>query len=664
MTENWDLVAYTLGATEGLVPVPAMKRRAWMDATPFAFARRCLPLTVANQAGWVVCTPFDISVRWNGSAAVGSLRIEVGEPTHPAAGFVVDHFGSGVITFGIPWLFRTPPGVVMSVRGTPNFWVDGAHPLDGIVETDWMTATFTMNWRITRPHHWVRFAAGDPVCFLQPLSIDTLERAEPRIAALDDDPDLDAEYRRWLESRRKFNATNDDPRAWERNYFTGKNSVGAPAPEHRTRVHIEPFANAPMDSPASAPAPSTTGTTEDTSKFTEAIPIPAAYPGDARTYRRWAWVADDFFYWSTTALRAAFEQTLAPGHPRDHAVWRVESAGGRLACLTADPASLFSSETRAKFLAALTHWAWDNIGVGSVEIADVAMALPGCFELPASPPSQPGYEFVYSLTEGGFSGGNLLIDGPGSVEVDPAEAQTPPRWGTNEMSPDFNRLCIVDNKTSIRLGEVFGVPDPLRSPVFIRGHIRPGGLRATGSVDYLRAASVLKNATQSWAQDHPECADADACSIGVEITVKRDGSPGSVSVLSAWYADREPGHSDPDTEDAARTFAEGLHFFEGPGTVTFSLPITGLPASGDQFIVEPGVHIAEDSEGAIATTPDGQSHRLGAGSVFILNTIQAGDTLTEIADRAAKEFGLESIPFDQVVIALDKLQSVGLLRKL
>jgi hypothetical protein len=28
-------------------------------------------------------------------------------------------------------------------------------PLDGIVETDWLEATFTMNWKLTRPNHTV-----------------------------------------------------------------------------------------------------------------------------------------------------------------------------------------------------------------------------------------------------------------------------------------------------------------------------------------------------------------------------------------------------------------------------------------------------------------------------------------------------------------------------
>lgn len=38
----------------GLPLTPAPIDRDWMDATPDRFAYRCLPLVIANQAGWVI----------------------------------------------------------------------------------------------------------------------------------------------------------------------------------------------------------------------------------------------------------------------------------------------------------------------------------------------------------------------------------------------------------------------------------------------------------------------------------------------------------------------------------------------------------------------------------------------------------------------------------
>ncbi|HMZ02762.1 MAG TPA: DUF6065 family protein, partial [Burkholderiaceae bacterium] len=68
------------------------------------------------------------------------------EDLGPNKGQITSHFGSGILTFSLPYLFRTSPGYGMLVRGPTNCAKDGAAPLDGIVETDWAPYSFTMNW--------------------------------------------------------------------------------------------------------------------------------------------------------------------------------------------------------------------------------------------------------------------------------------------------------------------------------------------------------------------------------------------------------------------------------------------------------------------------------------------------------------------------------------
>ena len=45
------------------------------------------------------------------------------------------HFGEAVLTFSLPYLFRTPRGVNLWVKGPSNWIKDGIQPLEGIVET-------------------------------------------------------------------------------------------------------------------------------------------------------------------------------------------------------------------------------------------------------------------------------------------------------------------------------------------------------------------------------------------------------------------------------------------------------------------------------------------------------------------------------------------------
>src|SRR5262245_21841832 len=50
------LSAYCINRALPLSLVPASRERAWMEATDRRFANRCLPLLIANQAGWfIIC---------------------------------------------------------------------------------------------------------------------------------------------------------------------------------------------------------------------------------------------------------------------------------------------------------------------------------------------------------------------------------------------------------------------------------------------------------------------------------------------------------------------------------------------------------------------------------------------------------------------------------
>ena len=74
---------------------------------------------------------------WNGGSEAGALVIEgAGEPS----GTAVSHFGHGILTFPIPFLFRTPPGTTLLIRGPANAPKDAIAPLEGLVETDWAVA--------------------------------------------------------------------------------------------------------------------------------------------------------------------------------------------------------------------------------------------------------------------------------------------------------------------------------------------------------------------------------------------------------------------------------------------------------------------------------------------------------------------------------------------
>lgn len=223
--------------------VPAASERTWMDETPERFAYRCLPLTIANGMGWELLLPFAISAEWNGGAELSDIAVSApgGEDVHQ---FAASHFGSGILTFQTHYLFRTEPAVALWVRGSPNRPKDGIAPLDGIVETDWLTFTFTMNWMFTRPGR-VTFAKDEPYCFITPVAYRALDEVVPEIRPIADDPDVQAGYEEYRRLRLEFNqklANSDEDavrKGWQKWYFRGVTPAGVTGnPRHISKIRL------------------------------------------------------------------------------------------------------------------------------------------------------------------------------------------------------------------------------------------------------------------------------------------------------------------------------------------------------------------------------------------------------------------------------------------
>ena len=212
------------GSSENLVPVefkalrliphgwgegwqlrPSPARRHWMDELPHAY--KCLPLVVANQWGWQVLCPTDVVATWDGTAALSGLRVEVPPQYEPA---IKSQFGAGIITFSPPWLFRTPPGWDLYLKGPSNRWKLNCVPLEGVIETWWLNYTFTLNWKLLQPGT-VIFRQGESLGQLLPVPHLTFEGAtaiEAPIGLLE--PKAAEGLLQWQEKRRSIAGQEDN----------------------------------------------------------------------------------------------------------------------------------------------------------------------------------------------------------------------------------------------------------------------------------------------------------------------------------------------------------------------------------------------------------------------------------------------------------------------
>ena len=233
--------------------VPAPVQRGWMGATDEQFAKRCLPLLMANQAGWHLLNDREVTVEWDGGSGPGSVVVRHAEAATdardgrllPDQERSMSHFGYGIVTWQVPYLFRTPPGFNLLVRGPANEPKDGIQALEGLVETDWAVATFTVNWKLTRVGVPVTFAVDEPIALLVPQRRGELAAFSPEVRDASSDPELDGGYKAWFDSRTAFVAGQRaglcTKAEWQKHYARGRAPGGEEAPEHELHMRLRAF---------------------------------------------------------------------------------------------------------------------------------------------------------------------------------------------------------------------------------------------------------------------------------------------------------------------------------------------------------------------------------------------------------------------------------------
>jgi hypothetical protein len=243
--------------------VPAPADRDWMDTGTKGWANRCLPLRIANQAGWCILNDTDFDAIWDGQNGLESLKIVPQRKSREPI-FANSMFGYGILTISIPFLFRMPPLHNLMVRGPANFFKDGAAPLEGLVEADWTPYTFTMNWKITRARLPIRFTSGEPICMLTPVPRGELNQFRGEIRNLQSEPELLAGYTTWHQQRvarekERMESASSQRQGVQGHYIRGQGYLGEAGSGHQTKLSLKPFTEAEppifTQPPVSHPAP-------------------------------------------------------------------------------------------------------------------------------------------------------------------------------------------------------------------------------------------------------------------------------------------------------------------------------------------------------------------------------------------------------------------------
>ena len=162
---------FDMDISKFLKPLNKDHKRDWF--VPHFY--KCLPLSIANMQGLAFSSPFSFEVFWNGNNNPEDISIKVYNDSE-ILNFdkmnhvrVSSHFGYGIFTFNLPIILKTPPNVNLMTIAPPNYPLPGISPMSGVIETDNLSFTFTLNFKIDLPNALIKIEKNYPLMGIIPI---------------------------------------------------------------------------------------------------------------------------------------------------------------------------------------------------------------------------------------------------------------------------------------------------------------------------------------------------------------------------------------------------------------------------------------------------------------------------------------------------------------
>lgn len=165
----YEIDVYAVTDNPGiLAPLPI--NRKWMDDLPFEGVYRCFPMGLANQMGYGISFPEDISFEWNGTydGEKGGIKVYSGHR------WIHKHRGWATLAISTGLKFRTPQDVSMLAYPIPNEFYDGFQVYTALLSTSFFKGAWEITLRITEPNKIITIPANTPIGAIMPISLGAL----------------------------------------------------------------------------------------------------------------------------------------------------------------------------------------------------------------------------------------------------------------------------------------------------------------------------------------------------------------------------------------------------------------------------------------------------------------------------------------------------------
>jgi hypothetical protein len=217
-----------------LNPLNKNHKRDWF--TPYFY--KCLPLSIGNMQGFVFSLPYTFSVFWNGGNEKEDLSLEFYNDfdQYKKINFIypTSEFGNGILTIHYPLTLKTPPKTNLMTIAPPNFPLPGLSPMTGVIESDNLRFTFTLNIKIDFPNTKITINPNTPLIGIIPIPRYFCDSFELKNAYdIFDKNIIDEEIKITNEHGEKREHYNNNQLGFDKTYYLGKDIKGNKFKDHQ-----------------------------------------------------------------------------------------------------------------------------------------------------------------------------------------------------------------------------------------------------------------------------------------------------------------------------------------------------------------------------------------------------------------------------------------------
>jgi hypothetical protein len=217
-----------------LKPLNISHERDWFSSHFY----KCLPLSIGNMQGFIFSLPYTISVLWNGGNDPKDVSINYYEDSEKYKNYnfiyPTSEFGNGILTIHYPVTLKTPPGINLMTIAPPNFPTPGLSPMTGVIESDNIRFSFTLNLKIDLPNTVIVIQPNTPIVGMIPIPRYFCDSFELKDAYdIFDKKIVEEEKIVVQEHSEKRLFTNKNKLGQDRIYFNGKDVRGNKFKDHQ-----------------------------------------------------------------------------------------------------------------------------------------------------------------------------------------------------------------------------------------------------------------------------------------------------------------------------------------------------------------------------------------------------------------------------------------------